>query len=211
MANDQGTYLACINHVEASGTTFATTTEDVGDRVLSNVATTQSDDFWRVDGLEALATEFVAEITLSEDKTIEAISVQFPRDQYPGVSEDAPNFIGTDRIRITIVNEALATVYSSDWLDSDVAVGYMIFTHKLAAAVSGQKVTIEFDATSRATAGFCDVAHIGIWEIIEPNIGFAYPGNFGWRLNTQNQRTPAGRLYTSRFDPLRRWTLISGS
>ena len=57
----------------------------------------------------------------------------------------------------------------------------MIFTHKLAAAVSGQKVTIEFDATSRATAGFCDVAHIGIWEIIEPNIGFAYPGNFGWR------------------------------
>ena len=89
MANDQGTYLACINHVEASGTTFATTTEDVGDRVLSNVATTQSDDFWRVDGLEALATEFVAEITLSEDKTIEAISVQFPRDQYPGVSEDA--------------------------------------------------------------------------------------------------------------------------
>jgi hypothetical protein len=48
---------------------------------------------------------------------------------------------------------------------------------------------------------------LGAWSIIEPDVGFSYPGGFGWRHNTDNQRSATGRLYSARFDPLRRWSL----
>ena len=79
---------------------------------------------------------------------------------------------------------------------------------KPTSAITGvRKVEATYTATSRETAGFCDVGMLGAWSIIEPDVGFSYPGGFGWRHNTDNQRSATGRLYSARFDPLRRWSL----
>lgn len=205
MANIQGTYFAYRNWVEESGVTFETDAEEQGDRIASNVATTQSDDFWRVEGTDSAYLI----VNFGQNRSVQAVSVQFPRGEYPGVSEATPAYGPADTLRFRLLDASDVALWDSGSDPSGVVPGYMIHVQKLDTAVSARKLRIDFQATSRVVdgVGFFDVGNVGAWSIFEPDIGFAYPANFGWILNTQNAKTPAGRLYTSRFEPVRRWSL----
>ena len=99
-------------------------------------------------------------------------------------------------------------LWDSGTVSSGVVAGYMTHYIKPASIITGvRKIEATYDAASRVSAGFCDVGNLGAWGILEPSVGFSYPAGFGWRANTENQRTSAGRLYAARFDPLRRWSL----
>lgn len=207
MANIQGTYLAFRNWVEESGVTFTTDAEEVGTRVASNVATTQSDDFWRVGGLSVGSDSAYLIIDFTVDRSVGAVSVQFPRGVYPGVSETEPAYGPSDTLRFRLLDAADSTLWDSGVNASGVVAGYMIVTARPNAAVTARKLRIDFAAPSRADATFFDVSNVGAWSILDPAIGFAYPAGFGWTANTQNIKTPAGRVYTQRFEPFRRWSL----
>ena len=91
---------------------------------------------------------------------------------------------------------------------SGVVAGYMTHYWKPDTPVAGvRKIEATYDAASRVSAAFCDVGMLGAWSIVEPSVGFSYPGGHGWRPNTENARTVTGRLYTARFEPLRKWSL----
>jgi hypothetical protein len=207
MANDQGHFLAYQNWVEERATVLATTTDDQGNRVVANLKTRESDDVWRfpvaVDAVTATVT-----VTFDADKTIGVVTSGFPRDEYPGISEANPSFGATDTIRYRLLDASDVQLADSGTNASGVVPGYMSHFWKPGAAVTGvRKLEATYAATSRIAAGFCDVGTIGAWPIIEPNVGFAYPAGFGWRHNTENQRTPTGRVYSAGFDPSRRWSL----
>lgn len=210
MANDLGTFLAYRNYIEDASTTLATAAEEQGDRVVANLKTREADDFWRFE-VTGGATSATVTATFTADRTIGCVTTQFPRGEYPGVSEDAPAFLSTDTIRYRLLDASnnLVTGGDSTAQASGVVVGYMTHYWKPASAVSGvRKIEATYDAASRVSAGSCDVGMLGAWPLIEPNVGFSYPGGFGWRHNTENARTTTGRIYSARFEPLRRWSLI---
>lgn len=207
MANDQGTFLAYRNWVEESDTTLATAVDEQGNRVVANLKTRESDDAWRFP-VESGATSAVVTATFAADQTIGVVTTQFPRGEYPGVTESSPNFISTDTIRYRLLDASDVQLADSGTVASGVVTGYMTHYWKPDSAVSGvRKIEATYDAPSRETATFCDVGNLGAWSIIEPSVGFSYPGGFGWRHNTENQRTVTGRFYAARFEPLRRWSI----
>ena len=207
MANQLGTFLAYRNFVELSTTTLATAAAEVGDRLVANLKTREADDAWRFE-VAALATSATVTATFAADQTIGVITTQFPRGEYPGVSEDAPNFISTDTIRYRMLDSVDAELDDSGVVASAVVNGYMTHYYKPSSPIAGvRKIEATYDAASRVTATFCDVGMLGAWGIIEPNVGFSYPGGYGWLLNNENARTTTGRLYAARFEPLRRWSL----
>lgn len=205
MANDQGTFLAYRNYIEESTTTLATSADVQGSRVVANLKTREADDAWRFEVAEG-ATSATVTATLAADQSIALVTTQFPRGEYPGVSESAPNFISTDTIRYRLLDAGDVELADSTAAASGVVTGYMTHYWKPTNAVSGvRKIEATYDAASRVSAAFCDVGMLGAWSIIEPSVGFSYPGGFGWRHNTENQRTVTGRLYAARFEPTRRW------
>lgn len=206
MANDQGTWLAYLNAVESG--TITTDADVVGDRLVTNLATTESDDSWRF-LVEESATSATVTVTWTTDQTVGAVSTQFPRHEYTGVSESNPAFLSTDTIRYRLYDSEDTLLWDSTEAASGVAVGYMIHQIKLDTQLTNvRKLVADYDAASRETAGFCDVGTLGAWKVIEPNVGFSYPGGYGWKTNMESQTTTAGRRYNARFDPMRRWTLI---
>lgn len=208
MANSQGTFLAYRNWLESADTTFVTSTDVVGSRAAENVLTQESDDFWRVGGLSVDNTAASLVAQMKSAQNIDAISVQFPRGTYPGVSDAVPNFAASDTIRYRLLDAAAVTLWDSGVLNAAVVPGYMTHYVRVSPPVAARQVRIDFDATSRADAGFFDVGNIGAWSAFEPAVGLAYPAKYGWRTNKQDQRTSAGRLYTTRFEPMRRWSLV---
>lgn len=207
MANDQGTFLAYRNYIEDASTTLATAATEQGDRLVANLKTREADDAWRF-AVSGGATSATATATFAVDRTIGAVTTQFPRGTYPGVSEDAPNFISTDTIRYRLLDASNNVLADSTAAASGVVVGYMTHYWKPNAAVAlVRKVEATYNAASRVSAGFCDVGMLGAWPLIEPSVGFSYPGGYGWLLNNENSRTTTGRLYAARFEPLRRWSL----
>lgn len=207
MANQLGTFIAYLNYVELSTTTLATAALVQGTRTVDNLKTREADDAWRFEVAPGETTQAVT-ATFAADKTIAVVTTQFPRGTYPGVSEDAPNFISTDTIRYRLLDASNAQLADSGTVASGVVTGYMTHYWKPSNAVSGvRKIEATYNATSRASAGFCDVGMLGGWTIIEPNVGFAYPGGYGWLLNNETARTTTGRVYAARFEPLRRWAL----
>lgn len=207
MANDLGTFLAYRNYIEETATTLATAADVQGDRVVANLKTRESDDFWRF-SVTGGSTSATVTATLSADQTIGCVTTQFPRDEYAGVSESAPTFAEADTIRYRLLDADDVELADSTATASGVVVGYMTHYWKPSSPVAGvRKIEATYDAASRVSAGFCDVGMLGAWSIIEPNVGFAYPGGYGWLLNTENSRTTTGRLYSARFEPLRRWSL----
>lgn len=207
MANDLGTFLAYRNWVELASTTLATAATVQGTRTVDNLKTRESDDFWRflVSGGSTSAT---VTATFAADQTIGAVTTQFPRAEYPGVSEEEPPFSSTDTVRYRLLDASDVELADSGTNASGVVTGYMTHYWKPTSAVAGvRKIEATYDAASRVTAGFCDVGMLGAWSIIEPNVGFSYPGGYGWLLNNESARTTVGRLYSARFEPLRRWSL----
>ena len=77
MANDQGTFLAYRNYVEESATTLATVAQVQGDRIVDNLKTRESDDFWRF-VVAGGATTATVTATFAADQSIGAITTQFP-------------------------------------------------------------------------------------------------------------------------------------
>lgn len=208
MANDQGTFLAYRNYVELASTTLATAATAQGDRIADNLKTRESDDFWRF-AVAAMATSATVTATFAADQTIGVVTTQFPRGSYPGVSEDAPVFASTDTIRYRLLDASDVELADSGTNASGVEIGYMTHYWRPNAAVSGvRKIEATYDAISRASAGFCDVGMLGAWPVFEPNVGFSYPGGYGWRLNNETARTMTGRFYGARFEPLRQWSLV---
>ncbi|MEM6413202.1 MAG: hypothetical protein AAF720_00910 [Pseudomonadota bacterium] len=206
MANIQGTFLAWQNWVDLADTTFHASQERTDNRVVANLSNAQSDDVWRVD-IASGATSATATITLSQPRSVQLVTLQFPRFEYPGVSEVNPNFAKTDTIRIRLLDANENVVFDSTAQSANVEPGYMVYYVKLNAAVDTSKCELTLDAPSRVTQGFLDVGNLGLWPIWEPQRGFAYPASYGWVLNTENAKTPAGRLFTNRFDPFREWSL----
>jgi len=202
LANDQGTYLSYLNWVEDAGASFDTSVDVLGDRDFDNVATTLSDDFWRIG-----ATSGAGTIDFGQDRSVQVVSIQFPRFEYTNVSEDNPNFASSDTIQVELLDVGDSVLYDSTALASGVEVGYMIYTLKLNSPVTARKLRVTFSAPSRTTQGFFDVGNIWAGPIIEPNVGFIYPASYGWMPQRDSSTTPAGRLYTSRFEPLRRWNV----
>lgn len=219
MANDQGTFLAYRNWVEEEGVTFTTDETAVTDRTVENLATTKADNFWRFnvgtassdsesgESYECYDASGSVVIDFGELRDVDVMTVQFPRGVYPGVSESNPVFAATDKIEWRLLDDLDQEIYASGLVDSGVEIGYMVAYHETPVTITARKMEVYFLATSRADDGFCDVGTVGAWPKVEPNVGFAYPAGFGWRTNTENNRTPAGKLYTARFDPLRRWSL----
>ena len=208
MANDQGTFLAYLNYVEDENTTLTTAAEEQGDRVVDNLKTRESDDFWRF-AVSGGATSATVTATFSSDQTIGLVTTQFPRGTYTGVSEASPNFASTDTIQYRLLDSGDSELADSTAAASGVVAGYMTHYWKPDSAVSGvRKIEATYDAASRVSAAFCDVGMLGGWSSIEPDVGFSYPAGFGWRHNTENQRSATGRLYTARFEPLRKWSLM---
>ena len=207
MANDQASFLGYRNYIEDADTTLATAAEAQGDRLVVNLKTRESDDVWRF-AVSGGSTSATVTATLSADQTIGAVTTQFPRGSYTGVSEAAPAFGGTDTIRYRLLDSGDGELWDSTALASGVIPGYMMHYGKPSSPITGvRKIEATYDAASRVSATFSDVGMLGAWGIIEPSVGFAYPAGFGWRHNTENQRTSAGRLYTARFEPFRRWNL----
>lgn len=205
MANQLGTFLAYLNKVEDA--TLTTAADVQGERVVANLATRESDDVWRflVSGGSTTATAIA---TWDSDQTVQVLTAQFPRTTYTGVSESSPSFASSDTIQWVLKNSGGTTIYDSTAEASNATPGYMTAYHKMASQLTTvRSLEVTFDATSRVSAGFCDVGMIGAWPIIEPSVGFSYPGGYGWRHNTNNQTTTAGRMYTARFDPMREWSL----
>ena len=207
MANDQGTFLAYRNYVEEADTTITTAADVEGDRVAANLKTRESDDFWRFAVSAGNLTQSVT-AEFASDQTIGVVTSQFPRSEYTGVSEASPAFAASDQIRYRLLDSADVELWDSGTVAAGVVVGYMTHYIKPSSAVAGvRKIEATYTATSRETAGFCDVGMLGAWSIIEPAVGFSYPGGYGWRPNTDNQRSATGRPYSARFDPLRQWQL----
>ena len=207
MANDQGTFLAYRNHIEDQSTTLTTSAEEQGDRVVSNLKTREADDFWRF-AVEIGSTSATVTATLAANQTVGAVTTQFPRGTYPGVSEDAPGFASADTVRYRLLDASDVELADTEAQASGVVVGYMTHWWKPTSPVAGvRKIEATYSAASRVSAGFCDVGMLGAWPIIEPRVGFSYPGGYGWRLNNESARTTTGRLYSARFEPLRRWSL----
>ena len=207
MANDQGTFLAYRNYIEASDTALATAATELGDRLVDNLKTRESDDVWRF-SVSGAATSATVTATLSADQEIGVVTSQFPRGEYTGVSESNLVFDPTDTIRYRLLDSSDVELADSTAAASGVVAGYMTHYWKPTNPVSGvRKIEATFDAASRVTATFCDVGTLGAWGIIEPSVGFAYPASFGWRHNNETKATAAGRFYTARFDPMRRWSL----
>lgn len=209
MANDQGTYLGYLNYIEASTTTLATAAEVQGDLIVDNLKTRESDDFWRFE-VGPGSTSATVTATLAADQTIGCVTTQFPRGTYTGVSEDAPAFGPSDTIRYRLLDAggSLVTGGDSTAVASGVVVGYMIHVWKPASPIAGvRKIEATYNAASRESSTFCDVGMLGAWSIIEPSVGFSYPGGFGWRHNIELARTTTGRPYGARFEPLRRWSM----
>lgn len=207
MANQLGTFLAWRNFIEYATTTLATAAEEQGTRIVDNLKTQESDDFWRFE-VDESASDATVTATFAADQAVGVATVQFPRETYPGVSEDAPNFAATDTIRIRLLDVDDVELADSGTVQSGVVAGFMTYYWKPDSPVSGvRKIEFTFDAASRVSAGFCDVGMVGAWSIMEPNVGFSYPGGYGWRHNTESARTPTGRLYTAGFEPLRQWSM----
>lgn len=207
MANQLGTFLAYLNYIEAAATTLATAATEQGDRIVANLKTRESDDFWRF-AVSGGSTSATVTATLAADQTIDLVTTQFPRGEYPGVSEDEPNFAATDTIQYRLLDASDVELDNSTATASGVVPGYMTHYWRPSSPVSGvRKIEATYDAASRVSATFCDVGNLGAWSIIEPNVGFSYPGGYGWLLNNEAARTTVGRLYTARFEPLRRWSL----
>lgn len=207
MVNSQGTYLAYRNWVEESDVEITTSATVVGDRLVTNLANSQSDDVWRVT-VSGVSTSFSATFDFGVLRSIDILTCQFARGIYPGVDDDNPTFASTDTIRWRLYDLSDVLVYDSTASASGVAPGYMLAYHRTPSAQSAAKLVVDWNATSRASAGFVDVGSVGAWTAYDPNIGFAYPANFGWQPNNEVQRTSAGRIYTSRYEPYRRWTLL---
>ena len=213
MANSEGHFIAWKNVIEADDVTFETAVEDQGDRVALNLKTTESDDAWRFP-VATGATSATVTAVLTADKTIELLTTQFPRFEYPGVSEDMPNIATTDTIRYRLLDSADVELHDSTVLTaSDVLPGYMFHYYRPSSPVSGvRKIELTVDAVSRETLDdafkFCDVGYLGAWEqLLEPDVGYAYPAGFGWPPRNENARTATGRLYSARFEPYRKWSL----
>lgn len=208
MANDQGTFLAYLNYIEAATTTLATAAKEQGDRIVSNLKTREADDFWRFE-VEEGSTSATAIATFASNQTVALVTTQFPRGTYPGVSEDAPVFASTDTIQYRLLDASDVQLADSGTDQSGCVAGYMTHYWRPDNVVSGvRKIEATYNAASRVSAGFCDVGMLGAWPIIEPSVGFSYPGGFGWRHNNETSRTTTGRLYSARFEPLRRWSLM---
>lgn len=207
MANTQGTFLAYRNWVEESNTTLETAVEEQGTRVVANLKTREADDFWRFPVADGSSTATVT-ATFAADQTIGVVTTQFPRGTYTGVSESSPNFASGDTIRYRLLDASDNELADSTTAASGVVAGYMTHYWKPDNAVASvRKVEATYNALSRVDAAFCDVGMLGAWSIIEPSVGLSYPGGFGWRHNTENQRTTTGRVYAARFDPTRRWDI----
>lgn len=207
MANQLGTFLAYLNYIEPATTTLATAATEQGDRVVDNLKTREADDFWRF-AVSGGSTSATVTATLASVQTIGVVTTQFPRGEYPGVSEAAPNFISTDTIRYRLLDASNVVLADTTAVASGVAAGYMTHYWKPGSPVAGvKKIEATYDAASRVSAGFCDVGNFGAWSIIEPSVGFSYPGGYGWLANNEVSRTTTGRLYAARFEPLRRWQL----
>lgn len=196
-----------MNHIEDDATTIATEAVAQGARVASNLKTRESDDFWRF-AVTGGATSATVTATLAADQTVAVVTTQFPRGEYTGVSESSPVFAPGDTVRYRLLDAGDVVLADSTTAASGVQVGYMTHYWKPDAAVSGvRKIEATYDAASRVSAGFCDVGMLGAWPILEPSVGFSYPAGYGWLTNTESSRTSTGRLYTARFEPLRRWSL----
>lgn len=205
MANDQGTFIGYRNAVE--GANIVANTPLVAGLGPTNVATTRSDEVWRIDTVANEATTAQIDIDFGSDQSIGALSMQFPRGTYPGVSESAPAFGASDTIRFRLLDSGNSTVYDSTANASGVVAGYMTVLDKLSSPVTARTLRINLDGASRSAAGFYDVSSVGAWRLIEPNVGAAYPAEFAWIPKNDNVATPAGRVYTARFEPLRQWSL----
>lgn len=206
MANSMGAFIGTRNYADQSGVVYATEAGSVGERLVSNLASTRSDDVWRF-LVGALGTTGECTVTLPADATIALVSVQFPRGTYPGVSEASPAFGPTDLLRVRLRGADDAVLWDSGAVQG-VQPGYGVWWARPPAPVAGVRSALfSFVAASRATAGFCDVASVGLWDLFEPRVGASYPAGFGWLPNIESERTPAGRLYTSRYEPMRRWSL----
>lgn len=206
MANDQETWLAYRNWVESSGVTFTTAAAAQGDLVAKNVATRESDDAWRVD----VSSDHSASITIDfgQDREVGVITQQFPRGTYPGVSDETPSYGSSDTIQYILQDASDTTLYDSTVEASGVVAGFMTHWKRPSSAITARKLIVNYSAPSRVSAGFFDVGLIGAWPVIEPSVGLAYPADFGWMANAGRKKTAAGRTYTARFDPMRRWRFI---
>jgi len=198
--------LAYKNWVEYSGSTLTTSETEQGERVVSNLKTRESDDVWRVDVTSDTAAS--VEVDFGEDRAVDVVTHQFPRGDYPGVSEEDPAYNSADTIQYLLKDAADVTLWDSGASASGLVTGYMTHWKRPSSTITARKLVVNYVATNRVTAGFFDVGNIGAWPIIEPSVGIAYPAGFGWDANNGIKETTAGKRYTARFDPLRRWSFI---
>lgn len=208
MANDQGTFLAYKNWAEHLGAVITTDEDEQGDRIASNLATRESDDVWRFETLTD--TSATVEIDFGQDRDVDLCTLQFPRGTYPGVNEDNPAFSPSDTIRYYLTDEADNILWDGLTEPSEIISGYMTHWKRTDVTYSARKLKIDLNAMSRSTPDFefCDVGMAGAWPVFDPRVGFAYPAGFDWIANTGSNKTTAGRLYTARFEPLRRWSFV---
>lgn len=195
------------DNILVAGSTLTTTADVQGDRLVTNLATRESDDSWRFE-CAVSATTATVEIDFGQDREVGVVTTQFPRHRYTDVSEDMPVFAATDTIQYQLFDAGSALLWDSGVVPAGVHPGYMAHYIKLDAALTNvRSMSVTFDAISRANLSFCDVGQVGAWPIIEPNVNFIYPAGYGWQTNNNTQTTSAGRLYTARFDPMRRWSM----
>ena len=199
--------MAFCNWVEVAQTTdIVTAAVEQGARVVGNLKTRESDDFWRFAvGLGQTSATVV--VDFGADREVGVITTQMPRGVYPGVSETNPALGATDTIRYRLLDDDDTELWDSGAQASGVVPGYMLHYAEVDPPVTARKLEATYDAPSRTAAGFCDIASLGAWPVIAPYVGFSYPGGFGWMLNNENGRTPVGKLYTARFEPMRKWSL----
>jgi hypothetical protein len=214
MSNTQGFFLGTRNWVEEEGVTFTPETATIGDNSAGNVAYTNSDDVWRINGIEVADTSEQLVIDLAQDRQIDILSIFWPRSDYPGVNENNPNIATTDTLRVELLDAADVVLWDSTvYNPTDVDPNYMVHFLDISELTSvanrtARKVRITFDLPSRTTETFSDVEYIGLWTKFSPQVGLAYPAGYGWVLPTEIQEAPSGRRYTSGFEPFRRWSMV---
>lgn len=210
MAN--ATWLGFENwvDVDAEGVTWETAAPSVGDLTPEKLSLAMSDDVWRVTEIADHASGGATELslTLPADRPVDVVSAQFPRGTYPGVNDREPSFGAADTIRVQLYAADGAVVHDSGANASAIVPGYMLWCYRLPAPVSARRAVFTFAAASRVDRGFFDVSSLGLWPVRNPEIGLAYPADAGWIRADLTQRTASGRVYSTRYDPRRAWSLV---
>jgi len=101
----------------------------------------------------------------------------------------------TDQIRHRLY-DAGGTVLLDVTVSAGVQDGYGLHVYKLAATQSAFSWRCDITASSRASAGYFDIARAWAGPVWQPAIGIAYPWDEGWQDGANNVR---GKLSNARF------------